>query len=139
MAFEIHSIWKSHKSSRDEQWAAGLRDMFPKLEQAMASGLPPGRELKTFFGLLPCYNPNNPYVYNVVSMFHRRTGAPERSWEWIRRSLMTDPTPEAYHELMLWYRDKGDKAQADVVKGWLRTQLEASGLMTDEWSRTLAN
>jgi hypothetical protein len=122
-----------------EKWQALLAEKLVEFDKALAAGNPVGAELAEFFTLLPCYNPGNPYVCNILSMFYRETGRMSKAWDWIKRSLMLDPTPEAYCERIFWHKAHGDHDQAARVKEWLRVQLEISGQMTPAWQEVLAD
>jgi hypothetical protein len=115
-----------------------LAEKLVEFDQALGTGNQVTDELAEFFTLLPCYSPGNPYVCNILSMFHRETGRMDKAWEWIKRSLMLNATPEAYFELAVWHRAHGDQTQAARVKEWLRVQLEISGQMTPAWQEMLA-
>ena len=121
------------------EWVSLLEERLARLDEAITSGTPLERDLETFFAVLPCYNLGNPYICNILSMFHRETGKVDKAWEWIKRSLMLNPTPEAYYELMLWHRAQGSHAQAAFVKEWLRAQLVFSGQLTPAWNEMLAD
>lgn len=87
--------------------------------------------------LAACHHPENPAIKLALAGFYRLTGKPERAMDFVRRSLGLQATPEAYHELLLLYRQAGAAEEARNLEGFLRTSLEREGLLTPQWQARL--